>query len=682
MGNIHSRDNATHATLLLDLSQVLAACIEKYTGWDRPVAASPLKCKASEDEDDVTPVPKRVTHDRIPVIRPGGKVLAACIEKYTGWDRLVAASPLKHKASEDEDDVTPAAKRVARDRIPIIRPGGKREAQDKAMEPPAKKHKLSLSRSIPVLPRLLHRHETMLTIPLGALSVQRLGKRKSGSDAGDTSKSKCPRVECYLWCLPNELLLLIVEELAVDSLCLPSQVCTKLRDIAARLYFALLDFHTPDADGWLAVEDAQSEALPLWRHSNTFSVPQVMWFASLRCTNDCQFVLLWIFFESLKGLQGVRCMHLCLYGGPTEDSPVFQSLLQSIQASGCKELFCSGSRRVNAKPCMNGSSSYSRSCLRVLEINSPLLFTSYSSSFTLSALRNAPLHHLALTNTKLTPDNWTTLLQSLSLLQLSILAVDDTCPIFIVLSISYGSTHCTVSGFLTVLSLVLGLDLPFQCLAIRLNHLNDTQRLLPILLSCTEHFTDLQELQVTIPNHADALSAYVEGDDLCTCSEKQVVLSVSPPAPHPDTIMHCAPWMKAFLRVNKLWLHTIVFLLHMYIPSCTKDFLSGSVPTLSQSDLNRLHDSFVNLVGQHIHFLLTMLGWFSETTIGTRTSVHTQHGVTMADDPASCISQSESNDIQGWKGTRNSVDGWFERVNCQIWGIGDRGGNERGGHRG
>jgi hypothetical protein len=78
---------------------------------------------------------------------------------------------------------------------------------------------------------------------------------------------------------------------------------------------------------------------------------------------------------------------------------------------------------------------------------------------------------------------------------------------------------------------------PFQRLTVRLNHLNDTQCLLPILLSCTEHFTDLQELQVTIPNHADVLSAYAEGDDLRTCSAKQVVLSVFPPVPHPDTIV-------------------------------------------------------------------------------------------------------------------------------------------------
>ncbi|KAF9233939.1 hypothetical protein BU15DRAFT_66140 [Melanogaster broomeanus] len=162
--------------------RVLATCIEKYAGRDCPIAASPLKRKASEDEDNVTPAPKRVTHNHVPVIRPGGKVLAGCIEKYAGWDCPVAASPLKHKASEDEDDVTPVPKRVARDCVPIIRPGGKCEAQDKAMEPPAKKHELSLSCLIPVHPR-----------------------------------------ECYLWRLPNELLLLIIEELTVDSLCLLSQ---------------------------------------------------------------------------------------------------------------------------------------------------------------------------------------------------------------------------------------------------------------------------------------------------------------------------------------------------------------------------------------------------------------------------------------------------------------------------
>jgi hypothetical protein len=118
MGNIHSRDNATRATLLLDLSQVLAACIEKYAGWDRPVAASPLKRKTSDEEDNVTPPPKRVARDRVPVIRPGGKVgTHYCVQ----WATLTTV---------------------------------KRKTQDKAMEPPAKKLELGLSRSIPVLPRV------------------------------------------------------------------------------------------------------------------------------------------------------------------------------------------------------------------------------------------------------------------------------------------------------------------------------------------------------------------------------------------------------------------------------------------------------------------------------------------------------------------------------------------------
>lgn len=127
-------------------------------------------------------------------------------------------------------------------------------------------------------------------------------------------------------------------------------------------------------------------------------------------------------------MEPVHRVNLCLYRGATQDSPELCSCLESIQASGCHELDCTG-RCVGTRSSINGTISSCGSSLQVISIESPLLFAPSAVSFTMTALHNAPLQQLTLVNTALSPDMWKNLLESLELPRLSALAVDVKCPI-------------------------------------------------------------------------------------------------------------------------------------------------------------------------------------------------------------------------------------------------------------
>ena len=118
------------------------------------------------------------------------------------------------------------------------------------------------------------------------------------------------------------------------------------------------------------------------------------------------------------GLEPVRKVHLSLYSGPTQDSPGLLSHPESIRASGCQELHCHGGRCPGIQTSLSGRFGSCTSSLQVLCCNSPLLFTHRTMSFTVTALHNTSLQRLALTNTALTPREWTVLLTSLKLPQL------------------------------------------------------------------------------------------------------------------------------------------------------------------------------------------------------------------------------------------------------------------------
>ncbi|KIJ06483.1 hypothetical protein PAXINDRAFT_20324, partial [Paxillus involutus ATCC 200175] len=281
----------------------------------------------------------------------------------------------------------------------------------------------------------LHAHEltlaTLLYPWLQSTSYQRSTKRKPSSDPAYPQESKRRRLsgECYLWRLPNELLILIANHLALESLHVLTHICKLLREIASSQYCALVNFEAPDVDGWLTVEGRACEALPVWRRSQAFVVPGLIWITASQDTTDRHFRALRIFFESLEGLEGIRRVQLCLYGSPSYVSPSLTSFLESVQSTKCQELHCLGMRRTGLEICVNGRSFLRNSSLEVLNINSPLLFTPPAVSFTLTILRNAPLRKLTLTNTTFKPKQWSTLLSQLDLPQLSQLAVDDTCPI-------------------------------------------------------------------------------------------------------------------------------------------------------------------------------------------------------------------------------------------------------------
>jgi len=144
-----------------------------------------------------------------------------------------------------------------------------------------------------------------------------------------------PSRPCLLWHLPNELLLLIVEELDWESLQRISQICRCLLEIAMKCYLGSLKFQdTCIAVGegdWRVLRDEDCEALLIWRCTKSFKVPRVVWFAGLWWMGNCQFHALSVFFNSLMGLEPVQQAHLCLYVGPTQDSPGLLSCVESIQ---------------------------------------------------------------------------------------------------------------------------------------------------------------------------------------------------------------------------------------------------------------------------------------------------------------------------------------------------------------
>ncbi|KIJ05828.1 hypothetical protein PAXINDRAFT_20942, partial [Paxillus involutus ATCC 200175] len=416
----------------------------------------------------------------------------------------------------------------------------------------------------------LCRHESTLTTLLHASSQTTASqsspflplKRKAGHEVDELSAPPKKRIasaareskhrrlsgECYLWRLPNELLILIANHLVLESLHVLMHVCKLLREIASPRYCTLVNFEAPDVDRWLTVEGRACEALPVWRRSQAFVVPGLIWITASQDTTDRHFRALQIFFESLEGLEGIRRVQLCLYGSPSYVSPSLTSFLESVQSTNFLR----------------------NSSLKVLNINLPLLFTPPTVSFTLTILRNAPLRKLTLTNTTFKPKQWSTLLSQLDLPQLSQLAVDDTCPIPALVDFLHRHKVCNLlihhKDDLTppllpwqsrsrtplpslvvldgspaiILSLMRLVDIshPFQRLVVRLDSASVEQNHLSDLLSCTEYLTDLHELHVIIPDNATNLSNYPEGD-MRVCPAKDVWLSGTNPLTCTDVILKC-----------------------------------------------------------------------------------------------------------------------------------------------
>ncbi|KAI6106014.1 hypothetical protein EV401DRAFT_1892856 [Pisolithus croceorrhizus] len=84
--------------------------------------------------------------------------------------------------------------------------------------------------------------------------------------------------ECHLWWLPNELLSDIADLLDTDSLRRLSQVSKLLQGISGHRYLASVGFKLLIV-GWLDVNEANCEALPVWM-CIAFRAVHTLWFTS------------------------------------------------------------------------------------------------------------------------------------------------------------------------------------------------------------------------------------------------------------------------------------------------------------------------------------------------------------------------------------------------------------------
>jgi len=288
----------------------------------------------------------------------------------------------------------------------------------------------------------------------------------------------------------------------------------------------------------------------LSNHSGVVKVWSTIW------TGDRQFHALSVFFNSLMGLEPVQQAHLCPYAGPTQDSPGLLSCLESVQALGCQELHCSGGACTGIQTLLNGCVNHCTSNLRVLRVDSLLLFAHWTVSFMVTALHNTPLQRLPLTNTGLTPAEWTALMASLKLLQLNILEVEARCsnPTLVgflsrhqvqELRVSSDKHHSTsrvklhprprtfipslvtlntLAEVITTIMRLMDVPKPFLSLAIRLCPLSGQHCIFPMLIDCTEKFPELKELQITVENNINNPAVCAVPDDKRVCSAKCIFL--------------------------------------------------------------------------------------------------------------------------------------------------------------
>lgn len=311
------------------------------------------------------------------------------------------------------------------------------------------------------------------------------------------------------------------------------------------------------------LQDVDCEALLVWRRTGFFRVPTVFWFSGWRWTGDHTFKALSIFFESLAGLEPMRRTHLCLYGGPTQDSPGLRSCLESLQASGCQALTCSGGKCTGIRTSLNGKVGTYQGDLQDFYVSSPLLFAPSTVSFTMTVLHNAPLRRLTLISTALSPTMWTALLASLELPWLTFLEVEAKCPIPALADFLlrhhvselrvYPSKDLIRPGMKLRLRpcgpipSLATLDAPANLitnlmrrvevqtlskLTIRLYPLGKKQTMFPVLMDCSTKFPQLTELSVVVEDDVLDGAMFAVPDDKRSCSAKIIVFRLSDKIPN------------------------------------------------------------------------------------------------------------------------------------------------------
>ncbi|KAI9462590.1 hypothetical protein HD554DRAFT_2041167 [Boletus coccyginus] len=403
------------------------------------------------------------------------------------WIILSATPSTTSKKRKALDEPTTAAA------PPTKKTAGSTQSREHRIEneiagPSTSKDSPTLTEQALIPEKRLRRHETTIMSLLTA---------NARSTPPSVSKSS------LLWHVPTELLLLITSELDQESLRVLSQTCRRLLDVAATRYLENAGINgTIDTD-WRMLSDKDCEMLLVWRCTDSFKMPKVIWFSGLHCTGDHQFRALSIFFDSLRGLEPVDRVYLCFYQGPAQASLALYSCLESILGSGCQGLHCYGGPYRGRRTTPNDPD---------------------------TPLRNAPLQRLTLINTALTPDDWTELFASLILPHLTVLEVGAECPIPILvkfllkhrvrnLRIAPRNHSMTVpftaklrprlrapvpslavlDGQAEVIKkLMRHIDVPgsLQHLTVRLCGLNNHRLLLQELLDCAENFAELEELRV------------------------------------------------------------------------------------------------------------------------------------------------------------------------------------------
>ena len=298
-----------------------------------------------------------------------------------------------------------------------------------------------------------------------------------------------------------------------------SQTCHQLLETAARRYLTKSGFkNTADRD-WRSFRDRDCELLLVWRCMGSFKLLSTIWFLGSQFTGDHQFHALTVFFHLLQGLGSMHQVYISLYQGPIKPALTLISCLESIAESGCESLHCLGGPYLRQKPPSNGQGIPCASNLRMLCINTPMLFT--------PSLRNTPLQRLVLTGLGWLQDDWTELFASLVLPQLTELQVTTECPIPTLIDfllknqIQNLCISLSICGMMAMsprklhpcpqallhslvefmgpaeviknLSCLVKVSRPLQYLYIRLHVMNDHHFLLLNLLDCTE-FAEVEEL--------------------------------------------------------------------------------------------------------------------------------------------------------------------------------------------
>ncbi|KAG1843216.1 hypothetical protein C8R48DRAFT_780736 [Suillus tomentosus] len=231
------------------------------------------------------------------------------------------------------------------------------------------------------------------------------------------------RISC--WPLPNELILMIFEQLPVTDLRTVTQVCRLSRDVAASLYFHLIGLHVEQM--WLRVNAQGCLALPLYARTNFFCIPRI-----LRCDflgiGDHNLTALKVFLEALRGSKPISSV-ICFDAPPEAD---LASLFHLVKDLGCSSFRYSSIQAEHPStmvPDLVPESDPSEVCnLRRFSVDSPTFFSSSVAQLTLTTLRDSPITDLSLTHVALSSIQWTALLRNVHLPLLHMLSVDVECP--------------------------------------------------------------------------------------------------------------------------------------------------------------------------------------------------------------------------------------------------------------